>query len=228
MLCTWAFELTAIMTFLFITAPVVLVLFIIFHQDALQKNFVMLRNAMPFKSAHVSKDWLETLIGNCLTAANNNKTIYCVIEHKDSLEQIITCPLLLHADVQKNLLALSLDSQVFDAKKMIWINSQGKLLGLNASWNSTLEESVMTDSVKNLDLWQQDALFFTAKTDAIVFKLCHKTRSFDIVAQSKVFNNVNTTHALKTIEKYLMSNSQNQGTHYALSGKKQPYKQHNS
>ena len=130
--------------------------------------------------------------------------------------------------MQKNLLALLLDSQVFDSKKMIWINSQGKLLGLNASWNITLEESFLTDSVKNLDSWQQDALFFTAKTDAIVFKLCPKARSFDIIAQSKIFNNVNTSHALKTIEKYLTSNSNTQGAHYAFSTKKQSHKQHNS
>ena len=228
LLSTWAFDLTVATTFLFITAPVALVLFIIYHQEALQKNFVMLRNSTPFKSAQISGDWLETLIGNCLTALNNNKTIYCVIEHKDSLEQIVTCPLPLQTDVQKNLLALLLDSQVFDSKKMIWVNSQGKLLGLNAAWNITFEESVMTDSVKNLDSWQQDALFFTAKTDAIVFKLCPETRSFDIVAQSKLFNNVNTSHALKTIEKYLMSGTQTQGAHYAFSTKKQSHKQHNS
>jgi len=224
--CYWM-QLSVASTFLWVTAPATLMLFILFHQEALQKNFVMLRNTAPLKEANLRVDWLETLIGTCLTAANNNTSIYCVIEHKDSITNIISAGLPLYADLQKNLLSMLLESDTFEQNKLLWINSHGRLLGLNAQWNVQLEESWMQDSVKSFDSWQQDALFFTAKTDAIVFKLCQKTRNFDIVAQGKIFNKINAALALKTIEKYLNPQTQKKGVGYVAS-KKQSTEQRNS
>lgn len=223
--CQWL-ELSVASTFLWITCPVTLILFIVFHQDALQKNFVMLRNSVPINQPSIHDDWLEILIGTSLIAANNNKTIYCVIEHKDNLNAIITAGLPLYADAQKNLLSMLLESETFDQSKLLWINSHGRLLGINAIWNQQLEESWITDNVKSLDAWQQDALFFTAKTDAIVFKLCPKSRAFDIVAHGKTFNKINASLALKTIEKYLTIETHKKGVGYETV-KKQSNEQRN-
>lgn len=223
--CYWL-ELSVASTFLWATAPIALLLFIIFHQESLQKNFVMLRNSAPLHEPKAQGDWLETLIGNCLIAANNNKSIYCVIEHKDNLNDILTASLPLYADVQKNLLSMLLESETFDQTKLLWINSHGRLLGLNATWNQNLEESWMAQNVKALDAWQQDALFFTVKTDAIVFKLNPKTRTFDIVAHGKTFNGINASLTLKTIEKYLTFEIPKKGVGYEAA-KKQSTEQRN-
>jgi hypothetical protein len=220
-------ELNSASAFLWITAPIGLMLFILFHQESLQKNFVMLRNSVPLNEPKLRGEWLETLIGTCLAAANNNKTIHCVIEHKDSLNEMITAHLPLYADVQKNLLSMLLDSENFDQSKILWLNSHGRLLGLNADWNQQLEESWMAPNVKALDAWQQDALFYSAKTDAIVFRLNPKTRMFDIVAHGKTFNGVNAALTLKTIEKYVTFEIPKKGVGYEAA-KKQSHEQRNS
>lgn len=194
-------ELSTFNTFFLLASPILVIFFIVVHQETLQKNYIMLRNVTPIKETN-SEDWLELLVSTCLMAVNNNKTIHCVIEHKDNLESLITTPMSLYADVQKNLLSMLLESDTLDQTRMIWITSTGRLRGINASWTPYAQDW-LADSVKNFDSWQQDALFFSVKTDAIVFKITPETRSFSIIAQGKSFTGISAAHTLKTIKKYL-------------------------
>lgn len=222
-LTTHHLHLTTVSSFLFITSPITIMLFILFHQELLQRNFVMLRN---IKTSHPEQgDWLETLLRTTLVAVNNNKEIQCIIEHHDSLATIVTTPLVLYADLQKNLLDMLLESDAFDQHKMVLVNSHGRLLGINASWNAQLHESWIADDVKSKEKWQQDALFFTAKTDAIIFKITPANRSFDIVAQGKIFNNVSAPLALKTMQKYLQATAPKGEINHGNQSKKSSYKQ---
>jgi hypothetical protein len=216
-------HLATVSSFLFITAPIACMLFILFHQELLQRNFVALRAIKADPIEH--GDWLETLLRTVLVAVNNNKEIQCIIEHNDSLSSVLNTPMPLYADLQKNLLDMLLESDAFDQHKMIVVNSHGRLLGINASWNTQLQENWLADELKSKEKWQQDALFFTAKTDAVVFRITPATRLFDIVAQGKILNSVNAALAVKTIQKYVYAHTQkgelNNGTHI----KKNSYKQ---
>ncbi|MCX5921968.1 MAG: hypothetical protein NTX86_01440 [Candidatus Dependentiae bacterium] len=203
LLGSYYLQLPTVTYLLFITAPIAVMLFILFHQDVLQKNFVTLRNIMPARMGDA--DWLETLVRSCLVAANNNKEIYCVIEHKDSLVTLLNTPLALYTDIQKNVLSMMLESVTFEQHNMLWVNSTGRLLGINATWNNSLHDTPNAESVKDMLPWQQDALFFTAKTDAVVFSINPIKRTFSIVTQGKTFNDIPAPHALKTIQKYLIT-----------------------
>jgi len=194
-------QLPTVSFLLFATSPIVIMLFIVIHQETLQKNFVMLRNIMPATVG--TTDWLETLIRTVLIAANNNKTVTCVIEHTDSLATIMSSPLAMHIDLEKNMLAMILDSESFEQDKPLWINSKGQLLGMNAVWTETVQQEWLDDAIKNLSYAQQEALFFTTKSDAVVLSVNPQTRMFCIIVQGKIFDNINAPHALKTVASYI-------------------------
>ncbi|MDR3550696.1 MAG: hypothetical protein P4L31_04740 [Candidatus Babeliales bacterium] len=215
--------------FLLVTAPAAIMLFILIHQESLQKNFVMLRSIKPAHVAH--GDWVETLIRGCLIAANNNKKVHCAIEHLDSLSTVINTPLTVHAAIQQNLLSMMLESDSFDQDKFLWINTHGRLLGMNASWNSSTDEQWIDDSLKNATQWQHDALFFTQKTDAIILAINPSNRLFSIITQGKIFNDITAPHALNTIKKYITpsshTNNQKENAYENLT-KKSSHEQHSS
>lgn len=194
--------LPTITSLLFITAPLTIMLFIVLHQDLLQKNFIALAaiNAPP---AEHENDWLETVIRACLVAINNNKTIYGVIEHRDSLSSMLSTSVPLYTDVQKNVLTMALESASYDQEKMLWFTAQGKLLGINTQWNVLSSDIVTPSKSATLPLWQQESLFFTHKTDAIVFSINPISRTFTLIAQGKIVEHINASHAFNTIKKFL-------------------------
>jgi len=202
-LCAHGLELTSISYFLVLCAPVAIVCLTLIHQKTLQKNFVTMRNMLP-KQDEENVGWLDVIFRTCLIALNNNKQIHCVIERADSLKEIVTTPLALHADVKKELLDILFESSSYDSSKMLWVNAQGKILGINASWDEELHEEEWTSpAAKQEHKWQQDALIFTAKTDALVFRVNPNKRSFDVVIQGKTFEQLSAANALKCISNYL-------------------------
>lgn len=221
-------NLPTLTLFLFITAPIAIMLFILFHQELLQKNFIALAAINALKPEE-ENDWLETVIRGCLIAINNNKTIYGVIENKDSLASMLTCHMPLYADIQKNVLAMTLESSSYDQEKMLWITAQGKLLGINTQWNNSPSDIIASNNVAMLALWQQEALFFTHKTDAIIFSINPSSRSFTLIAQGKIVNQVSAAHALTTIRKFISSKPNLKGDiAHEIKFKKQPQEQSNT
>lgn len=220
--------LPTITSLLFITSPLAIMLFILFHQDLLQKNFIALA-AINATSAEHEGDWLETVIRACLVAINNNKTIYGVIEHRDSLSSMLTTSVPLYTDVQKNVLTMALESSSYDQEKMLWLTAQGKLLGINAYWNVSPSDIIMENNTAMLAIWQQEALFFTHKTDAIVFSINSTSRTFTLIAQGKIVERIHAQHACTIIKKFL-SDSQypKGGTTHEIQHKKTPTTQRNA
>lgn len=194
-------QLTTISHLLLYTTPITVILFIVFHQFTLQKNFVTLR-ALTHPETNTT-NWLETLIQTCLITINKNKEIICVIEHIDSLRDHLTTPLTLHAHLTKELLNILMTSDSFDSLQMIWLNSQGKILGINAQWNNPMHEEWTSETAKKMHQWKQNALFYTEKTDALVFKITPATRFFDIVAHGKAYDQISAPHTISFITKYL-------------------------
>lgn len=221
-------SLPTLTLFLFITCPIAFMLFILFHQDLLQKNFIALA-AINATTPEQENDWLETIIRACLVAINNNKTVYGVIEHRDSLASMLTTAMPLYADIQKNVLAMALESSSYDQEKLLWLTAQGKLLGINTTWNSNPADVVASNGITTLALWQQEALFFTHKTDAIVFSINPTSRTFTLIAQGKIVEHVNAAHALISIKKFLSTTSNYKGnaTH-EIQSKKQSHEQRNA
>ena len=95
-----AVGMTSVCQFLFMFAPVTLMLFIIVHQETLQKNFIVSKNITPAKN----HDWLNILMQSLLTTTHKNRSVICVIEKQDMLNTLLASPVTLNTGVQKDLL----------------------------------------------------------------------------------------------------------------------------
>jgi hypothetical protein len=202
-------NLATIVTFLITCAPIALILFIIFHQELLQRNFITLTN-MPITSLEVA-DWPEQLIRASLHAINNNKQLICVIEHRADLKPFLYTPLVFNAPLAQNLITLLIDSPGFDQKKIFWCNAHGKLIGINGEWQITPHETWQTQSVADLPAWKQDALLMTLKTDTIIFKADPSKRSFDVIIKGVTYENLAAHQTLLLLKKQLALSSSFKG-----------------
>ena len=214
------FGLQTLSFFLLATTPIVGLLFIMFHQESLQKNFIALAtiNAAP---AEQDADWLSTLMRACLVTINNNKAVLCVIEQNNSLATMLTSHMPLHTDIQKNVLSMILESQLYEQEKMMWITSRGTLRGINTQWNVSPHDIIIDHAITHRPLWQQEALFYTHKTDALVFASSPATRTFTLIAQGKIVEHMNAQHALATLKKFLNEHAHAQrGTTHEIQSQK--------
>lgn len=188
-------SLQTLHTFLVITAPIAIVLFIIAHQEILQRNFVALATIVPAHRNELADDWLEVLMRSCLVAASHNKQLSCVIENYDSLEPFITTEYALNIPIKKSVLDLTFESLLFDPEKMLWTNSQGTLHGINAAWSNIGSNN-----------WAEHALFISTKTDAVIFTVSPTTRNFTIFVAGNTYSHISALHALTTLKKYIHKN----------------------
>ena len=85
---------------LFIFAPAIAMLFIILHQETLQKNFITLSNPpVPFKD---QSTWIDELIKCTFTALNKHKDIILILERNDPLKNLIHAPYFIYAELKKD------------------------------------------------------------------------------------------------------------------------------
>lgn len=185
---------------LFMTAPVVALIFIIIHQQTLQKNFVNLAKVTP--SAFETNHWLDELIKCCLMALNRHREIVLVIERNDHLKSLIHAPYFIYAELKKDVFDILLEKHIPGNDYMIWINQQGKLVAINCSWRTQLDETWISKEAQNMHIWKQNALFITSKTDALMFKVNPLTRSFDLVISGKILEGISAEQASSFLKKH--------------------------
>jgi hypothetical protein len=202
-------NLSTIVTFLIYSAPIALIIFIIFHQELLQRNFITLTH-MPITSLETF-DWPEHLIRASLHAINNNKQLICVIENQADLKPFLYTPIPCNTVLLQNLITILIDSTGFDQKKILWCNTQGKLVGINGEWQITAHETWQTQSVNDLPTWKQDALLMTLKTDTIIYKADPTKRAFDVVIKGTVYENLAAHQTLLLLKKHLAISSSQKG-----------------
>lgn len=193
-------NLVTLSTVLITFAPVVLVLFIVLHQETLQKNFIALHT---LSEKTFSQDWIEHIIRSCLVAVGNNKPIHVLIEKHNDLTPFLNISHRFESTITQGLLDLLIQSDSFEPEKIIILKSNGTLVGINGSWKKSSVDTWLATEVKEQEEWAQDALFFTAKSDALYFKIDQKTRIFTLLAQGKILETVSAERAQKTIKQYL-------------------------
>lgn len=205
--CSYFLNFAGITIFLLYSLPIALVLFIIFHQELIQRNFVTLRKA-PLV-IQPNEQWCQELIRSMLYAINNNKDILCVIEHLHDLKPFLSSCMLFNGPILQNTLELIIESPYFDAQKIVWCSSQGTLIAVNSDLNSVPDQSWYSESAKTAQGWQQDALIITLKTDAIAIQTNASKRCFDAIIKGTLHENVSApalvqlimNHVGKTIQK---------------------------
>jgi hypothetical protein len=192
------FHLQTISSFLFFYGPAILMLFVLMHQELLQRNFVSLHNIKP-QNGSSTKNWIQTIIQIALRARTQNKTMRIVIEHTDSIGTSIIAPFRLETDIQGSLLTVLLDSSSFDQNNMIWLKSNGKLIAINSEWAYHSQKEWIADELKDTDAWLTDTLLFTSKIDALALLCSPERNGFTIIAQGKVIQEVSATQAIRII-----------------------------
>lgn len=172
-------------------APVALLLFIVLHDKTLQKNFVALRSVTP--KINRCHDWIGILLSSIITVINKNKGVTVVIENQDCLDRFLKNSSEINAQAGKYLLDLLFSSAMYDEKKMVWIDSSGKIRGINVSW---LDEKNVHD----------DSFLFTTHTDAIVLASNPIARTFTTIHRGKELRNIPAHHVNAIIKKQLTDN----------------------
>ena len=189
--------LPTVSLFLLIFSPAIIMLFIMVHQNILQRNFVALRHITPAQTT--THNWLEELIQTCLIVINNNKSITCIIERNDNMHTFLQVPFIIHAPLHTALLEVLINSDSYDQHKMVWIDAHGNLEGINASWRHTITQPHETadldqthfekmrleksrfEKIISEETVLEDALLYTTKTDALIFTINPETRTFTII-----------------------------------------------
>lgn len=223
LLGAYQLQLSTITALLCIASPIIIMLFIIMHQQVLQRNFVALRAATT--SQQNSDAWLETLIRSCLVALNHTKEILCVIEYKDNMRDFMGTTLELNIKLNDGVLDLIIESNLYNTKKFIWCTTQGQLTAINAEWNIPYQHITIHDEAHKLPQWQQDALIITSNTDAIVMKSNVSSHTFTLMIKGTMYTDVDPHNTLKLIQQYLRSKtiSAYQGAQYHGTQKSQKY-----
>jgi len=194
-------QLTTISHFMFLFSPVAAMIFISLHQSVLQRNFIALKNISPAK--YILSEWPEELIRSCLVAINNNKKIHCILENHNSMEDFIRSPLVLNANLKQTVVKILLESIFFDQSKMLWINTNGKLIAINAEYKKEILQELDNENLKQP--WKKNAILLSSKTDALFLRITPSQRTFEIIFDGKVIDNIKASNALNIIKKYAAS-----------------------
>ena len=115
---TYIGNFNTVHSFLFYASPIILILFIIFHQDVLQRNFITMTHT-PTNPIHSHSDWLEMLMRTCLHGMNNHKQVICVIEHTADLCSFLQTPFVFKSPLAQNMLMLLLESNSFNQDQIV-------------------------------------------------------------------------------------------------------------
>lgn len=193
---SYFFGLFTISYALFAIAPAAIMVFVLVHQKTLQRNYVTLRNLTPRKQTQ-QNNWVELVVRSCLVAMNNEKPVTCVIEQRDNLHQFIWAPFILSSFVQPGLLELLLQTPSYDPNTFLWLNHTGSLQAMACRWQQFGDTAQQTN-------WQEDALLYTAKTDAVVMHADPVTHTFSIIADDKCIDQLSAPQAVRIITSYVI------------------------
>jgi DNA integrity scanning protein DisA with diadenylate cyclase activity len=193
---TYYAGLSVVSTLLVIATPIVIVLAIIMHQHTLQKNVIAHKNIHTSNDLFV--DWLDELMRAFLSALNKHKEIMCVIERDDSLQDFLKAPYYLNADLKKSVLEMLFDQHNVS---ILWVHKTGKIVAINSSMKMSPDTDWLTNEVKQLPGWKQDAIFLTHKTDAIVIRSFSNTRMFECIIAGNVIQDLTASHTISFIKR---------------------------
>lgn len=216
-------QLPTISYLMFLFSPVAIMLFITFHQKTLQKNFVTLNNNLQSFTNNTAqkKDWPQEIIRSFLCAINNNKRIFCVIEKNNNLQDFIDSQIYINCNIDHELLNILHSSSTFDQNKIIWLNAKGQIIAINAFFNNsflnnsiseeTTDKNLTNNYISNPTLaFKQKASILSSKTDAILLFITPEQRSFNIIFNGEVFNNINSDNVINIIKKHAISSLKDQ------------------
>ena len=203
-LCAHLAGLQLIAAFLFLCAPAAVMIFILVHSQTLQRNFITHKRVVEEASC---EGWVEALVSASLAAASDGKDVHGVIECSDSLKQFLFAQTAIGASVDRSLLQVLLASPSYDAGRMVWVDSNGRLVAINVCHRqSKLANSAAIHCHGDQTCeWREDSALLSSKTDALFFRLDASARRFTIIVSGDLHDELEMTHALYEIKKHVHS-----------------------
>jgi len=204
--------------------PACILLFFTIHQETLQKNFIALQTINPL----ITQDtpWLEELMRISLSALNKKRDLLIIIERKDSLAACLTAPYLINADLKKGLLDLFLEVGNPDEPITLWVTDSGKLIASPVTWNFSPDEEWITPTAKHIPAWKQNGILITQKKDALIIHLACINRSFDLLLEGKIIEQLTAPQLFTIIKQTTIKKVQ--GKQYGSTTTKNSYHEINS
>jgi hypothetical protein len=198
-LVAYVLDLSTVLSCIFIFAPGMVALFILFHQETLQRNIVALKHIAARKDEPT--DWQHTILKAALLRMNAQKELCGVISCSDDLLTLVSTPFLLNTPITHYTIELLFSSPSFDASKMVWFHADGSVRGINTTWNYRREEKHGARSV--IEMWKEESQLFTRKTDAFAFRLDPETRLFTVIKEGIILEAVNAHQMQQLIRSHV-------------------------
>ena len=190
-------QLTTLTSLLFLFSPAVAMLFMLMHQQVLQRNFVSLKN-ITLATKTSSPDWLSTIMKATLTMLTHNKDIIILIEHTDALSPYLQIPEALDVPITDGLVAL-LFNRVYSPEYLCWISSSGMVRGINVSFKASWHPS----SYQTQTAWIDDAVAYTTKTDAVILFANAEQHHYSVAHHGTIKQGLMMEQAHKLIKKLI-------------------------
>ncbi|KIX85246.1 hypothetical protein KG892_04980 [Vermiphilus pyriformis] len=178
MMISYWFMLPNLMFLSLVGSPLAAIIAATLHQRTLQKNFVLMRST-PQSCTPSLADWTEQCIKELLWAMGEIKNANIVIQKNDQLFDILKSPIMPYALLRPLVLYSFLESSLYESDKLIWINAQGTLLGINSQWNLAHEWTENSRDEQEHHLWLSHSL------DAIFIHTHAQERTFTIYAAAR-------------------------------------------
>lgn len=192
-------QLPVLLLVLIYCSPVIIVLYIIFHQNSLQKNFITALNST--KSLSLNNSWHNELLKVILHSLNKNKAYTCIIERNDSLETIIKATHIVQSGLTYELATLFIDSSLNTLDNIQWLNQWGRLIALKSRLDLLYEDPWFAQETSHTSKWHQDALFLTSKTDCIIIRAVPE-RTFESFMNGKIIMYANAHDLITFLKKH--------------------------
>lgn len=193
-------QLPVLLFLLLYLSPVLIILYITFHQTNLQKNFITALTTTQ-ETTLLNNSWHNELLKIILHALNKNKGYVCIIERNDSLETILKATHTVNSGLTYELAALFIDSSLNTLDNIQWLNQWGRLIALKTKWELEYDDPWFAKENAHVSKWHQDALFLTSKTDCIIIRAIPE-RTFESYMQGKIVSYANATDLVTFLKKH--------------------------
>mgnify|MGYP000082497937 CR=1 FL=1 len=200
MLTAYTLNLPTVLACMFIFAPSLVAVFILLHQDTLQRNIVALKNIIPTQTTKT--DWQHVIIKTALLRLNEHKELRCIIACTDDITPFVQTPFSLATPIVHSTINLLLASPSFNATAMLWCDAHGTIRGLNTTWKENTDDKKI-GAHKAHDAWQTQCQFFTKKTDAFALRLDPETRLFTVIKGGILLEGVPAHHVQQLLRKHV-------------------------
>ena len=89
----------------------------------------------------------------------------------------------------------------FSSERLIWLNDQGIIIGINAVWQKSTP--VLSAYNNNESTLIQDTVLYSAHTDALFITTNLTTHDFTMIAAGTIYRSITAPIVINSIKKYV-------------------------